>query len=92
VTNTPSAQTPRSGGTWELDLASHEAVRLSHVLAAMPPDWDMAASLTGEDLALTMLMGGLSDQQLAQLRHLIEAGVLPESYRRFLPEAAPDAS
>lgn len=68
-------------GSFELDLAAHEARRRAEVLMALGPDWDPVAVLEGEEQAYDMLYSGLDEQQQAAYELLVRHGVLPDRGR-----------
>ncbi|MFF7187465.1 DUF6400 family protein [Streptomyces sp. NPDC008222] len=64
-------------GDFNVDLTSHEALRRTHVLAALGPDWDPVAVLRDEDKARDLLYSNLSEEQQRLYDDLVAAGVLP---------------
>ncbi|MFJ5532961.1 DUF6400 family protein [Streptomyces sp. NPDC093261] len=75
----PAADRPDSTSLadFSVDLTSHEALRRTHVLAALGPDWDPVAVLHDEDKARDMLYSHLSEEQQRLYDDLVAAGVLP---------------
>ncbi|MDT0468117.1 MULTISPECIES: DUF6400 family protein [Streptomyces] len=75
----PAVDRPDSAslGDFSVDLTSHEALRRTHVLAALGPDWDPVAVLRDEDKARDMLYSDLSEEQQRLYDELVAAGVLP---------------
>ncbi|GGU93202.1 hypothetical protein GCM10010211_70010 [Streptomyces albospinus] len=66
-----------TSGTFELDLAGHEARRRAEVLAALGDAWDPIEAMTGEADAQRLLYSGLDAEQQATYDMLVAAGVLP---------------
>ncbi|MFE4018090.1 DUF6400 family protein [Streptomyces sp. NPDC059101] len=64
-------------GTFELDLAGHEARRRAEVLAALGDTWDPVAVMKDEAEAQRLLYSGLGADQQATYAMLVAAGVLP---------------
>ncbi|MGW1158649.1 DUF6400 family protein [Streptomyces sp. NPDC002519] len=75
----PAADRPDSASLvdFSVDLTSHEALRRTHVLAALGPDWDPLAVLRDEDRARDLLYSDLSEEQRRLYDDLVAAGVLP---------------
>ncbi|WP_037918350.1 DUF6400 family protein [Actinacidiphila yeochonensis] len=60
-----------------IDLTFEEARRRAEVLAALGPDWDPVAALTGEQEAYALLYSNLDAEQQRTYDLLVAAGVLP---------------
>ncbi|MFI9650765.1 DUF6400 family protein [Streptomyces sp. NPDC052040] len=75
----PRAQRPDDSSLvgFSVDLTSHEALRRTHVLAALGPDWDPIAVLSDEDKAHELLYSHLDEEQQRLYDDLVAAGVLP---------------
>ncbi|EPY93140.1 DUF6400 family protein [Streptomyces noursei] len=67
----------RTHGTFELDLAGHEAWRRAEVFAALGDDWDPVAVMQDEAEAQRLLYSGLDADQQTTYAMLVAAGVLP---------------
>ncbi|WP_274911983.1 DUF6400 family protein [Streptomyces sp. WZ-12] len=70
-----------TSGTFEFDLAGHEARRRAEVFAALGDTWDPAAALADETAAQRLLYSGLDADQQATYTMLVAAGVLPAAGR-----------
>ena len=64
---------------FNIDLTTHEGLRLAAVMDALGPGWDPLEVLTGEAEAHRMLYANLDADQHAAYELVIAAGVLPDT-------------